>query len=164
MDYEEIIESKILKLNELTAYVLDWKKNKNSIVFTNGCFDILHYGHINYLLKAKSLGDKLIIGLNSDESVKRLKGESRPVNNQHDRAVVLASLFFVDAVVVFDEDTPERIIKMIFPDILVKGGDYTYNDIVGADFVTANGGLVEIIPFVEGYSTTNFIKKLQQIK
>lgn len=164
MFQEEIIESKILKPNELTAYVLDWKKNKNSIVFTNGCFDILHYGHINYLAKAKDLGDKLIIGLNSDDSVRRIKGENRPLNNQKDRAMLLASLMFVDAVVIFDEDTPERIIKMIFPDVLVKGGDYKFEDIVGADFVTANGGLVEIIPFVEGYSTTNFIKKLHEIK
>jgi rfaE bifunctional protein nucleotidyltransferase chain/domain len=160
MDYSEIIESKILKLHELTAYVLDWKKNKNSIVFTNGCFDILHYGHLQYLTQAKSLGHKLIVGLNSDDSVKKLKGESRPINNQKAREFTLASLLVVDAVVVFEEETPEKIIKMIFPDILVKGGDYKFDEIVGADFVTANGGLVEIIPLVQGYSSSNLIKKL----
>jgi rfaE bifunctional protein nucleotidyltransferase chain/domain len=155
--YLDLIENKILKIQELTATVLDWKKNNNSVVFTNGCFDILHYGHVNYLSRAKDLGSKLIIGLNSDKSVKRLKGSDRPVNKQHDRAIVLASLLFVDAIVIFEEDTPEKIIKMIFPDILVKGGDYSFGNIVGADFVTANGGLVEIIPFVEGYSTTNLL-------
>ncbi|MDD2385877.1 MAG: D-glycero-beta-D-manno-heptose 1-phosphate adenylyltransferase [Bacteroidales bacterium] len=160
MDYLSLINEKIVKRNEITAWVLDWKKNKNSIVFTNGCFDILHYGHIDYLSKARDLGDKLIVGLNSDASVKRLKGEKRPINNQLARAKVLASLFFVDAVVIFEDDTPEDLIKSVIPDILVKGGDYDFNDIVGADFVMARGGLVEIIPFVEGYSSSDILKKL----
>lgn len=160
MDYYNLINEKIIKRNEISAWALDWKKNKQSIVFTNGCFDIIHYGHVDYLVKAKELGDKLVIGLNSDNSVKRLKGESRPVMNEMARATLLASLVFVDAVVVFDEDTPEDLIKTIIPDILVKGGDYKYQDIVGADFVSVTGGLVEIIPFVEGYSTTDILKKL----
>ncbi|MDR2010599.1 MAG: D-glycero-beta-D-manno-heptose 1-phosphate adenylyltransferase [Bacteroidales bacterium] len=158
------IEQKILKPQELTSVVLDWKKNKNLVVFTNGCFDIIHYGHVNYLAKAKDLGHKLVIGLNSDSSVKRLKGDSRPINNEYARSMVLASLEFIDAIIIFDEDTPERLIKMIFPDILVKGGDYSFENIVGADFVMANGGLVEIIPFVDGYSTTNFINKFVNSK
>ena len=160
MDYYNLINEKIIKRNEISAWALDWKKNKQSIVFTNGCFDIIHYGHVDYLVKAKELGDKLVIGLNSDMSVKRLKGESRPVMNEMARATLLASLVFVDAVVVFEEDTPEDLIKTIVPDILVKGGDYKYQDIVGADFVSVTGGLVEIIPFVEGYSTTDILKKL----
>jgi rfaE bifunctional protein nucleotidyltransferase chain/domain len=160
MDYFNLINEKIIKRNEISAWALDWKKNKQSIVFTNGCFDIIHYGHVDYLVKAKELGDKLVIGLNSDMSVKRLKGESRPVMNEMARATLLASLVFVDAVVVFEEDTPEDLIKTIVPDILVKGGDYKYQDIVGADFVSVTGGLVEIIPFVEGYSTTDILKKL----
>ncbi|MDD4149367.1 MAG: D-glycero-beta-D-manno-heptose 1-phosphate adenylyltransferase [Bacteroidales bacterium] len=160
MDYLSLINAKIVKRNEITAWVLDWKKNKNSIVFTNGCFDILHYGHIDYLAKARDLGDKLIIGLNSDASVKRLKGETRPINNQIARANVLASLLFVDLVVIFEDDTPEDLIKSVIPDILVKGGDYDFNDIVGADFVMARGGLVEIIPFVDGYSSSEILKKL----
>jgi rfaE bifunctional protein nucleotidyltransferase chain/domain len=160
MDYFNLINEKIIKRNEISAWALDWKKNKQSIVFTNGCFDIIHYGHVDYLVKAKELGDKLVIGLNSDKSVKRLKGETRPIMNELARATLLASLVFVDAVVVFEEDTPEDLIKTIVPDILVKGGDYKYQDIVGADFVSVTGGLVEIIPFVEGYSTTDILKKL----
>jgi rfaE bifunctional protein nucleotidyltransferase chain/domain len=160
METLKSIENKILKIHELTSVIFDWKKNKNSVVFTNGCFDILHYGHVSYLARAKDLGDKLIIGLNSDVSVKRLKGESRPMNNEHDRAIILSALQFVDAVTIFDEDTPERIIKTIVPDVLAKGGDYSYENIVGADFVMSNGGLVEIIPFVDGHSTTNIINKL----
>ncbi|MBN2778158.1 MAG: D-glycero-beta-D-manno-heptose 1-phosphate adenylyltransferase [Bacteroidales bacterium] len=160
MDYFSLINEKIIKRNEISSWALDWKKNKQSIVFTNGCFDIVHYGHVDYLVKAKELGDKLVIGLNSDESVKRLKGETRPIINQMARATLLASLVFVDAVVIFEEDTPEDLIKTIIPDILVKGGDYKYHDIVGADFVSVTGGLVEIIPFVEGYSTTDILKKL----
>ncbi len=160
MDYLDIIKGKIVERTAITAWVLDWKKNRNSVVFTNGCFDILHYGHVNYLAKAKELGDKLIIGLNSDDSVTRLKGEGRPLNDVNARSNLLASLLMVDTVVIFGEDTPEELIKSIIPDILVKGGDYSFNDIVGADFVTAHGGLVEIIPFVDGFSSSNLIKKL----
>ena len=131
------------------------------IVFTNGCFDILHAGHVTYLEKAKRLGDILIIGLNSDKSVKRLKGESRPVNSEHDRAIVLGALKAVDFVVYFEEDTPLELIKIIKPDFLVKGGDYKIENIVGADIVQDKGGEVVVIPFVEGKSTTNIINKMR---
>lgn len=158
------IENKILSIHEIESKVLSWKNNKDIVVFTNGCFDILHYGHVNYLAKAKDLGQKLIIGLNSDDSVKRLKGESRPVNDQYARSLVLASLQFIDAIVIFEEDTPERLIKIISPNVLVKGGDYSYENIVGADFVSQNGGIVKVIPLVDGFSTTNIIKKTKDCK
>ncbi|OFX80031.1 MAG: glycerol-3-phosphate cytidylyltransferase [Bacteroidetes bacterium GWE2_29_8] len=143
-------------LNENLA---KWKNNKETIVFTNGCFDIIHLGHIKYLAQAASLGSKLIIGLNSDASVKRLKGNDRPINNQYARSFVLAALFMVDAVIIFEEDTPEILIKNISPDILVKGGDYEEKNIVGAEFVKNNGGEIQIISFIEGYSTTKIINK-----
>ena len=131
------------------------------IVFTNGCFDILHAGHVTYLESAKRLGDILIIGLNSDGSVKRLKGKSRPVNSEHDRAIVLGALKAVDFVVYFEEDTPLELIKIVKPDFLVKGGDYKIENIVGADVVQDKGGEVFVIPFVEGKSTTNIINKMR---
>jgi len=135
-------------------------KNKK-IVFTNGCFDILHKGHVEYLAKAASLGDVLIVGLNSDESVKRLKGEHRPVNNQDARSLLLASLAFVSDVVIFTEDTPLELQKVILPQVMVKGGDYKAEEIVGYDLVTSKGGQVVIIDMVEGYSTTSIIKKTE---
>ena len=141
------------------------KRIKNSgkkVVFTNGCFDILHIGHISYLRKARQLGDVLVVGLNSDESVRRLKGDDRPVNTLVDRAEMLAAMDFVDYVIPFEEDTPENLINKVIPDILVKGGDYTIDSIVGADIVKQNGGIVEILPFVEGHSTTEIIKKIQK--
>jgi rfaE bifunctional protein nucleotidyltransferase chain/domain len=151
------IEKKIVTRN-------DWEKLKNhfqskKIVFTNGCFDILHLGHVHYLSAAKDLGDILVIGLNSDDSVKRLKGENRPMNTQYARALLLAALQFVDFVIIFDEDTPLNLIQQITPHVLVKGGDYKIEDVVGADWVMAHGGKVEIVDFVEGYSSTNLIKK-----
>jgi D-beta-D-heptose 7-phosphate kinase/D-beta-D-heptose 1-phosphate adenosyltransferase len=130
------------------------------IVFTNGCFDVLHFGHVYYLQQARQLGDLLVVGLNSDASVKRLKGDSRPINGEKERAYVLAALAFVDYVVVFEEDTPEKIIKKVKPDVLVKGGDFEISNIVGADFVQQNGGIVTTIPFVEGFSSTQIIEKL----
>lgn len=151
------IEKKIVTRN-------DWEKLKNhfqskKIVFTNGCFDILHLGHVHYLSAAKDLGDILVIGLNSDDSVKRLKGENRPMNTQYARALLLAALQFVDFVIIFDEDTPLNLIQQITPHVLVKGGDYKIEDVVGAEWVMAHGGKVEIVDFVEGYSSTNLIKK-----
>ena len=134
-------------------------KNKK-IVFTNGCFDILHLGHVKYLKKAKSLGDVLVVGLNSDASVRAIKGPSRPLNRQRDRAEVLASLFFVDYVSIFTEATPEKLILKLKPDILVKGADWKSQDIVGGDFVKSRGGHVVRIPFVKGRSTTALIKKM----
>ncbi|MEX1189453.1 MAG: D-glycero-beta-D-manno-heptose 1-phosphate adenylyltransferase [Bacteroidia bacterium] len=134
----------------------------NKVVFTNGCFDILHRGHIEYLAAAADLGSILIVGLNDDDSVKRLKGEGRPLNVFADRALALASLGFVDAVCGFSEDTPENLIEEISPDILVKGGDYKIEDIVGADFVKTNGGTVAVIDFTAGYSTTHFLEKIRK--
>jgi glycerol-3-phosphate cytidylyltransferase len=131
-----------------------------SIVFTNGCFDILHSGHIFYLQKAKQLSDILILGLNSDASVKRLKGEKRPINSEMDRAIVISELKSVDYVVIFDEDTPLELIAEILPNILVKGGDYKKEDVVGKDIVESGGGEVIIIPFVDGKSTTNIINRI----
>lgn len=158
MHYLELIQSKIFSQNQISKSIKVWKNESKTIVFTNGCFDLIHKGHIEYLAIAKSLGDKLIIGLNSDNSVKRLKGEQRPINNQESRALLLASFLFTDAIVVFEEDTPEKIIELLSPDILVKGGDYNDKEIVGADYVKNKGGRVEIIPLVEGYSSSNIIK------
>ena len=134
-------------------------KNKK-IIFTNGCFDIIHPGHIHILSKAKSLGDILVVGLNSDLSVKKLKGDKRPLVSEDDRSRVLLSLRFVDYVIIFNELTPLKVIEKIKPDFLVKGGDYNENDIVGSDFVKAYGGQVEIIKFLDGYSSSNYIDNL----
>ena len=134
------------------------------IVFTNGCFDILHVGHVRYLTTAKSFGDVLIVGLNTDESVKRLKGESRPVNNQFDRAEVLSGLKAVDYVIFFGENTAENLIAELQPNVYVKGGDYTLDTLPEAEIVQSYGGRVEIVNLVEGKSTTNIIKKLEIIK
>ena len=153
------IKSKIVDISEIGELVSKWKSEGNSIVFTNGCFDVLHYGHVSYLAEASDLGDKMIIGLNSDSSVRRLKGETRPINGQHERAVLLAALQFVDAVVIFEEDTPEKLIKTIEPDFLVKGGDYTIDTIVGANFVMSYGGKVITIPLVENFSSSSIIKR-----
>lgn len=130
------------------------------IVFTNGCFDILHIGHIDYLSRARKMGDILVVGLNSDSSVKRIKGKGRPVNKELDRAKILASLYFVDYVVIFNESTPKELIKKLRPDVLVKGGDWKIKDIVGSDIVRSYGGKVKRISFVKGYSTTSVIEKL----
>lgn len=137
------------------------KLHQQKIVFTNGCFDVLHFGHVHYLLQAKALGDILVVGLNSDDSVRRLKGPSRPINGEKERAFVLAALACVDYVVVFEEDTPKELIETVRPDVLVKGGDYALNQIVGADFVTQNGGSVTTLPFVEGFSSTRIIEQLK---
>ena len=154
------IESKIVRLPDATELVSKWKANGQKVVFTNGCFDVLHYGHVCYLAEAKELGDKLIVGLNSDASVRRLKGETRPINGQKERATLLAALSFVDSIVVFDEDTPENLIKLVEPDVLVKGGDYTFETIVGAKFVSTYGGKVITIPLVKNFSSSSIIKRL----
>lgn len=153
------IEQKIVPRDYFRENAL--KLHQGKIVFTNGCFDVLHFGHVNYLLEAKKLGDLLVIGLNSDESVRRLKGPTRPVNGEKERAFVLAALACVDYVTLFEEDTPEELIKVVRPDVLVKGGDYTLDRIVGADFVLQNGGSVSTIPFVEGFSSTQIIEQLK---
>jgi rfaE bifunctional protein nucleotidyltransferase chain/domain len=153
----EVTRNKILDRAVLRNRVAMWKFQNQKIVFTNGCFDILHRGHIEYLSQTRDKGAILIIGLNTDASVKRLKGEGRPVQDEMTRALVLASLRIVDAVVLFDEDTPYELIKSIEPDVLAKGGDYTPETIVGADVVKASGGEVVVIPLVEGYSTTGIL-------
>lgn len=135
--------------------------HQRKIVFTNGCFDVLHFGHVHYLLEAKKLGDILVVGLNSDDSVRRLKGAARPINGEKERAFVLAALCCVDYVVLFEEETPENLIKTVLPDVLVKGGDYTLDQIAGADFVRQNGGVVTTIPFVEGFSSSRIIEQLK---
>lgn len=156
----EYIQSKIVRRDFFTENSAELGRHK--IVFTNGCFDVLHYGHIHYLAKAKELGDILVVGVNSDASVKRLKGSERPINGEFERAFLLASLYPIDIVTIFDEDTPEDLIKAVKPNVLVKGGDYTSDNIVGADFVAANGGTVCTIPFVEGFSSTSIINKLNK--
>jgi len=161
-DIEKTLISKINELPALKKMVGQWQTEGSKVVFTNGVFDLVHIGHITYLAKAAELGDKLIIGLNADTSVKRLKGEDRPVNDQNNRAALLAALFFVDAVVVFEEDTPLTLITALLPDILVKGADYAVDNIVGAKEVIANGGAVKTIDFVEGYSSTAIIKKIRK--
>ncbi len=138
------------------------KDERKKIVFTNGCFDLLHVGHIRYLAQAKKLGDFLIIGLNSDSSVKELKGEDRPINSFEDRATLLSAIESVDLVIMFEEQTPENLIKDIVPDILVKGGDYNIEDIVGYQTVMQNGGQVKTLSFYEGYSSTNYINKIKK--
>lgn len=162
MDFGKKIKSKIFSSNTIVEQYKNWKSLGNNVVFTNGCFDVLHYGHFYYLAKARNLGDKLIVAINSDNSVKAIKGENRPINNESQRAFALASLECVDAVCIFEETTPKRIIGEIIPDILVKGGDYNVKDIVGADLVYANGGRVEVIDFVDGFSTTRLIKKIKE--
>ncbi|MFN4233621.1 MAG: D-glycero-beta-D-manno-heptose 1-phosphate adenylyltransferase [Bacteroidia bacterium] len=165
MTYLQIISNKIMTLDELKRALLAWRLKNNTIVFTNGCFDILHLGHIDYLSKAKDLGGKLIVGINTDSSVKRLgKGDTRPINNETSRAMLVASLQFVDAVILFNEDTPYELIKAIEPDVLVKGADYSLDKVVGADIVLARGGKVELISYLEGYSTTAIEKKIKEGK
>lgn len=154
-------KNKIFSQKSLKARILAWRIKGNRIVFTNGCFDILHPGHIDYLEKARKLGDRLVIGLNTDASVQRLKGENRPIQDEDSRAWMLAALEFVDGICHFDEDTPYELIRLLEPDILVKGADYQPEEIVGYDLLKARGGEVKTIEFLEGYSTTKIIDKIK---
>jgi rfaE bifunctional protein nucleotidyltransferase chain/domain len=156
----DLIKQKIVPGNKLDQVLACWQFHDKRIAFTNGCFDILHRGHIEYLAKAASYGDVLIIGLNSDNSVRRIKGPGRPVQDEQTRALILASLFFVDKVVLFDEDTPYNLIHKVQPDILIKGADYQAEDIAGYDIVKAKGGEIVTIELVKGHSTTGIINKL----
>ncbi len=158
----EIIQSKILSGDSLQKALNTWRFYERKIVFTNGCFDLLHYGHVEYLSKAKDLGDVLIVGLNTDSSVKKLKGEHRPLQNETSRAIILASLQFVDAVVLFEEDTPYNLISHIRPNILVKGSDYKPEQIVGFDILQTYNGEVKTIDFVPGYSTSAIEEKIKK--
>ena len=153
---------KIKTFQEASAQVKGWQHEGHHVVFTNGCFDIIHLGHVDYLEKARMLGDKLVIGLNSDDSVSRFKGPERPLQDQTSRARILASMQFVDLVVFFNEDTPLNLISEIKPNILVKGSDYLAGNIVGADVVKKNGGVVKTIDFVPGYSTTRIVEKIKR--
>lgn len=155
------IASKIQDWAHIHQTVADWKSQGLKVVFTNGCFDILHYGHIHYLSEARDLGDKLVIGLNAADSVRRLKGPHRPINDELTRQHLLAAFEFVDAVVVFEQDTPYDLIQVVLPDVLVKGGDWQAKDIVGSDIVLANGGEVKSLPYIQGYSTTNIEQKIR---
>lgn len=155
------MRKKTLSTKKLAGILSRLRSKGKRVVFTNGCFDIIHVGHVDYLSKAKKLGDVLVIGLNSDSSVKKIKGKGRPINNERDRAKVLGALSFVDYISIFGESTPERLIKELKPDILVKGGDWKIDRIVGGDFVRSRGGKVKRIPFVKGYSTTSLIKKIE---
>jgi rfaE bifunctional protein nucleotidyltransferase chain/domain len=156
-------ESKIFTLPQAVEQVEQWQALGQKIVFTNGCFDIVHLGHIDYLEKAQQLGQKLVLGLNTDASVNRLKGPTRPVVNEYARARMMAAFAFIDAVILFDEPTPLQLIEQIKPDILVKGDDYSIETIVGSDFVLSRGGVVKTIPLVQGYSTTALIQKIKQL-
>ena len=159
----DIIQKKIFSLAALQSSIFGWKLLGKKIAFTNGCFDILHRGHIFSLSQAAREADILIVGVNSDASTKRLKGDGRPINDEQSRALLLASLIITDAVILFEEDTPHELIKAIMPDVLVKGGDYTIEQIVGSKEVLANGGRVVINPIVEGYSTTGIIDKIHRL-
>ncbi|MBA4410056.1 MAG: D-glycero-beta-D-manno-heptose 1-phosphate adenylyltransferase [Odoribacter sp.] len=162
MKVSEIIQSKIfLNIPELKPVLDQWREAGQTVVFTNGCFDLVHRGHIDSLLKAASYGDRLIVGLNSDVSVKLLKGETRPLIDQQSRAVLLASLLMVNAVILFDEETPYELIRSIVPDILVKGTDYKLEEIAGSDVVLAAGGRIERIELTEGFSTSDLIRKIK---
>ena len=160
---QNAIAQKIFSLPDLLFQIEDWKKESKKIVFTNGCFDLVHPGHLSYLLEAADLGDRLIIGVNTDSSVRKIKGEERPINDERSRLQLLASLFFVDAVVLFDEDTPADLIEALKPHILVKGGDYKIEDIVGAKKTIERGGTVKVLNFLPGYSSTKIIEKIKQL-
>jgi rfaE bifunctional protein nucleotidyltransferase chain/domain len=154
----ERLQNKIKTWDQAAASVANWKSAGERVVFTNGCFDLLHFGHLHYLADARDVGDRLVVGLNSHASVRRLKGPKRPINDEQTRSFMLAALEVVDAVVIFEEDTPLELIKTLMPDVLVKGGDWKPEQIVGSAEVLANGGQVLSLPFVEGYSTTNIEK------
>jgi D-glycero-beta-D-manno-heptose 1-phosphate adenylyltransferase len=157
------IPNKIFDLKNLLAQINRWRLLNKKIVFTNGVFDILHQGHIASLSEAASYGDVLIVGVNGDASVKRLKGPTRPVNDEQSRALLLASMLMTDGIIIFGEDTPLQLITTILPDVLVKGGDYTIEQIAGAKEVMANGGIVKISPTIQGFSTTNIIEKMKSL-
>jgi rfaE bifunctional protein nucleotidyltransferase chain/domain len=158
----EKTSDKIKSTTEAKKKIAEWKSKGERIVFTNGCFDILHLGHVDYLEKARNFGDKLIVGLNTDSSVSRFKGPERPIQDQNSRGRILSSLQFVDMVVLFDEDTPKELISSLVPDVLVKGSDYLAENIVGADVVKKAGGVVTTLELVPGYSTSKVIEKIKK--
>ena len=157
---QSLTEHKIISIDEIGNRVRSWREESRKLVFTNGCFDILHSGHVRYLQTAAGFGDILVLGLNSDSSVRKLKGPRRPIMNQADRAYLLSAIEAVDCIVIFDEKTPARLIHSVIPDVLVKGGDYLPEDVVGYDTVSENGGYVKIVPYVEGKSTSGIIDSI----
>ena len=162
MSHLKRIKNKIFSTERISRQVDIWKNYGKEIVFTNGCFDIIHRGHIEVLARAADLGDKLIVGLNTDASIQKLKGKDRPIIQENSRAILLAALDFIDAIVLFSEETPLDLINTIKPDILAKGGDYKIDTIVGHEIVKENGGEVILIPFVDGFSSTNIINKIKK--
>lgn len=154
-------QDKILLAEDLLRQLAAWRVLGDRIVFTNGCFDLLHLGHVDYLEQARAKGDRLVIGLNSDHSIRSIKGENRPICDETSRARVMAALEFVDAVVIFDEDTPAELIRQVQPDVLIKGNDYRPEQIVGYDTVSVRGGVVETVALVEGYSTSRIIERIR---
>ena len=155
------LRSKILSFSTLENQLKKWRKANEKIVFTNGCFDLLHFGHVDYLAKARDMGSRLVVGLNTDDSIRRLKGSSRPIKDEQSRVALLAGMACIDAVVLFDEETPIKLISIIKPDVLVKGGDYEVKDIVGHEIVLRNSGKVCTIDFVDGYSSSALIEKVK---
>jgi rfaE bifunctional protein nucleotidyltransferase chain/domain len=159
----QIVKNKIVHQDELRFILSRWELKGEKTVFTNGCFDILHQGHVDYLSKAADLGTKLIVGVNSDDSVKRLgKDKNRPIQDENSRSIIIAALHFVDLVIIFNEDTPIELINIVNPKVLVKGSDYEIKDIVGHEFVLGNGGVVKTIDFLEGFSTTKIVEKARK--
>ena len=161
MSHLNKINSKIFSLDDLKNQVNAWKQAGEEVVFTNGCFDIIHRGHIEVLAQTADLGDRLLIGLNSDSSIQKLKGENRPIIDEQARAILLSALSFVDAVILFPEETPINLISTLLPDVLAKGGDYEIETIVGQEIVQNNGGKVKLVPFVDGFSSTTIIEKIK---
>lgn len=164
MSHYQKIKSKIIDNHQLDDLINQWKQNGETIVFTNGCFDIIHQGHVDYLAKASDKGSKLIIGVNTDGSVSRIKGPNRPIQDEYSRMMILAAMQFVDAVILFDEETPLNLIKKVVPSVLVKGSDYKAENIVGYDTVINNGGRVETIDFLPGFSTSSIETKIRNSK
>ena len=162
MNYLTEIQQRIIEIGTTSNQLEQWRIEQKKIVFTNGCFDLVHRGHLDYLSKAATLGDKLIVGLNTDNSVRRLKGRTRPIVDEYSRAFLLASLCFVDAVMLFDEDTPYKLIQTVQPDILVKGADYQADSIIGADIVKEKGGEIVTLEFLPNFSTSAMIEKIME--
>ena len=161
MSHLNNIYNKIHNLKGLKIQMERWKQAGNEVVFTNGCFDIIHKGHIEVLARSADLGDKLIIGLNSDKSIQKLKGKDRPIIDEQSRAILLSALSFVDAIILFSEDTPLKLISTLLPDVLAKGGDYKIETIVGYEIVQQNGGKIELVPFLDGFSSSKIIDKIK---
>jgi rfaE bifunctional protein nucleotidyltransferase chain/domain len=157
----EILQAKLFTEETIKKQISEWRSHGKKIVFTNGCFDIIHRGHIDYLSKAADEGNVLIIGLNTDNSVRKLKGPQRPINDEHSRALILASFFFVDAIILFDDETPFKLINSIKPNVLIKGSDYKIEEIVGYDILKSYGGVVKTISFLDGFSTSAIETKIK---